>query len=88
MSDLIRTVAAKILPMPGGSRDTYAKATRDFYSQINRISEREQAAEERNVARLVRAARDATRPTGYSPPVREMRTGLTQVYGTINTIGR
>lgn len=87
MSDLIRTVSAKILPMPGNSQDTHARAVKDFYAQINRISEREQTAQERNVSRAIRAVRDQSRPRTYSPPPRQYGTGLTQVFGTINTIG-
>ena len=86
MSDLIRTVRASILPMPRGSQDAPIRAARDFFASISRISEREQAAQDRNIQQTVRAVRDSSRPVTYTPPQRTLHSGITQVIGTVNVL--
>lgn len=88
MSDLIRTARTAMLALPGSSRDTTAAAIKDFYAQVRRVSEREQRAEERNVRQMIRASRSASIPTTYMPPRPELRSGITQVFGTVNVMGR
>jgi hypothetical protein len=88
MSDIIRSVRQSFLPMPRDSQDAPVPSFANHYAAMNRMSEREQLQNQRNVARLTRTVKQSSFGAASPPQLRTSNGGILQITGVVYGVTR